>query len=421
MTSTIPRGFLDLQTASNRINKVVDIIGVVTDVLPATQSRGTDWMCTFSIADHTFGQYDNGLKVRIFRPEPELPKLYGTGDVVVLRNIKITEWSGMTIAFASHATTWTVFPASTIPEKALFNSSPEMLHAICLCNSRDRSTFKLLPVTTPQGSIIHSTPGAAPLIRGRRGTVSLIKDVAVGNFYDFVGQVIKIYPTNGKVELYITDYTSNRLLFNYELKRSGEGGENSRDGDEFGYAHRNSSHKKWPGPFGQQTLMVTLWPAHSYFAQENVKEQDFVFLRNVRIKYSKDARMEGAMHTDTRQNDRVDVSILKNHRDDENVKSVLRRKKEYSEKLENQRQNLPGEVRGEKRKLKEASQTRKRRKQLKEEPVKELSKKRDENDENQDPQIPPRPKFGKQDLNQNSVYISFPAIHSIYQPLNHPF
>lgn len=420
MASTIPRDFVDLQSASNRINGLVNIIGIVTDVLPITPSRGTDWMCTFSIADHTFGQCDNGLKVRFFKPEPELPKIHGTGDVVVLRNIKISLWSGMTIALASYATRWTVIPAHSIPQKPFFmNATAEMLHAISLCNSHDKSSFTSPSIITPRISSIAPLRDATPLVQGRRDKFSSIKDVEVGKFYDLVGQVVKIYPANGLVELYITDYTSNKLLFNYE--RRGHEEENAREGDEFSYLPRSSSHKSWPGPFGRLTLMVALWPAHSYFAQTNVKERNFVYLRNVHIKYSKDGKVEGAMHTDTRQNDRVDVSILKDHRDDENVKNVLRRKKEYTEKFDNKLQDSPGEPRGVKRKSAEKNETlskkqaRRRRRQPKEELAHAPTKTIEKQVETEDPQIIPQPKPSKQELNKNSVYTFSQCVPSCLQ------
>ena len=363
MGAPVPSGFIDLYTASTRHNVDLNLMGVVTDFLPPSRSRGTDLMCTFSIADSTLGGYDDGLKVRFFRPtETELPRIQGTGDVVVLRNVKIKQWSGMTIAMSSWGTSWIVFPASSIPTKASSNhmllkhvkdsrapaaSLSESLYAIALCNSQDRSHFTA-PVepstmSASKPSLLESP--TSTMVPKPRGKFSLIENVQIDSFYDLVGQVVKLYPNNGRTELYITDYTTNNLLYAYEWGREGE--ESSRDGDPYGYAPRPS--KKWRGPYGKMTLTVTLWPPHSHFAHDEVKEDDFVYLRNVRVKYSSDAKVEASLHTDKRYPDRIDITVLNDHQDD-CVKDVLRRKKEYGKRFKAQSQAFVEEARGEKRK-----------------------------------------------------------------------
>lgn len=399
MSSVVPSGFVDLFTASSRLNTQVHIIGVVTDVMPPSRSRGTDWICTFSIADSTFGgDYDQGLKIRFFKPtESELPKIQRNGDVIVLRGMKITQFSGTTMAISNRTSTWAIFPANSIPERALSNniqlkhikearaaipSQEIMLYVISLFNSRDRSSFDVTstepmakPQALPQATSSHPSPSAAKGIssapQARRDKFSLIKDVVIDVFYDVVGQVVKIFPSNGCVELYITDYTSNNLLYNYEWGQ--DGGEGlSRDGDEYGYVSRTSSRRQWPGPFGKMTLTVTLWPPHSYFANGNVKELDFVHLRNMRVKWSRDAKMEGSLHSDRLWPDRIDVTILKDNRDDDRVKDVLRRKLDYTKRFKAQSEAFVEEVRGQKRKPEgdekplSKTQARKRRKQERE-------------------------------------------------------
>ena len=385
MEPAVPSGFTDLYKASNRHNVDLNLMGVVTDFLPPSRSRGTDWMCTFSIADSTLGGYDDGLKVRFFRPtETELPRIQGTGDAVVLRNVKVKQWSGMTIAVSSWGSSWIVFPASTIPTKAPSNhvllkhlkdtrapaaSISESLYATALCNSQDRSRF-----TAPIESNALSIPTSPSLekrsssmVPVQREKFSLIENVEIDRFYDVVGQVVKLYPNNGRTELYITDYTSNNLLYAYEWGRDGEG--SSRDGDLYGYTPRASN--KWRGPYGKMTLTVTLWPPHSHFAHNDVKEDDFVYLRNVRVKYSSDSKVEGGLHTDRKYPDRIDITVLKDHQDDR-VKDVLRRKREYGKRFEAQRQAFEKEARGEKRKqsddgeeLSKLQAKRKRRKEQK--------------------------------------------------------
>lgn len=432
MASKVPFGYSDLYSASTRINTSVNLIGVVTDVRAPCRSKGTDWVCTFSISDPTYDDSEEGLLVRFFRPmEMELPRIQGTGDVVILRNIKIKEWSGRTMAMSGKTTSWAVFASDSVPEKApprfqlAFVKDPrapaplptEMEYAIFLCNSRDRSTFRktsepysagadvLLPQTD---SIIQASTS-----RLSRDKFSTIKDVQVDNYYDLVGQVVKIYPSNGNVELYISDYTTNSQLYNYVWGYPAGQDVGSREGDEFGYAPHNSDNRKWPGPFGRLTLTVTLWPGHCYFAQSNVKENHFVYLRNVLIRKSRDRKkIEGSMHTDRKYPDRVNISIIKDHGDDDRVKSVLRRKLEYSEKFKAQSHRFINEARGQKRKLGNSgkpiskAQAKKQKKQQREQALRPKSKKQgiEQSDESNTEEAFILPNPSKHDLNQNSMH-----------------
>lgn len=346
MHSATPPNFIDINTALTRLNLEVNVMGVVTDFLVPGPSRGRDWMSTFSISDLSYaGTSDDGLKVRFFRPmASEMPAITGTGDVVLLRGLKIKVWSGMTIGLSTHGTSWAVFPAASIPAQtpssavSLVNikelrapapNASEMQYAISLCNSRDRSAFSELLSLPTDAAKAPLSSGVQLATRDWRDKFSLIKDLSIGSYHDLVGQVLKIYPDNGRVELYITDYTSNSLLFYYE-RNIDDADLSGREGDEFNYASRNSVKRKWAGPFGKMTLTVTLWPPHSYFGQHDVKENDFVHLRNVHIKFSKDSKMEGVLHSDRRYPDRIDVTILKHDEDDDRVKEVLRRKRDYS-------------------------------------------------------------------------------------------
>ena len=420
MALELPPGFVDLYTASNQLNRDINLLGVITDVLPPTRSKGTDWILTFSITDSTIVGYGHGQKVRFFKPnEAELPAIRGTGDVIILWNVKVKEWSGMSIVMSNHASSWLVFPAGSIPEKPPSSSiqikhvkavrapSPtmtEILYAISLCNSQDRSTFSaLIGPNTGAKSVISS--GQSSSVTGPRQKFSLIKDVVVETYYDLVGQVVKLYPDNGKVELSVTDYTPNGLLYNYEWGRDDEIAED-REGDPYGHIPRAVS-RKWRGPYGKMTLTVTLWDPHAHFAQTNVKEDQFVFLRNVHIKWSRDAKVEGALHTDKRYPGRVDVTILDT--DDPRVRDVLRRKRDYAAKFKIQSEEFVGEARGQKRKQGGAgealskNQLRKRRKQQKELAKKDQNKIKENAQNGDDENNAKATIFPKLELNKNSM------------------
>lgn len=382
MSSTIPRGYLDINSALSRPNTEVNLMGVVTDLLPPRMTRGTDWTNSFSIVDLSYsGVGDYGLKVRFFRPlASELPAIRAIGDVVLLRGIKIKVYEGMTTGLSSRATSWVVFPAESIPTKApssavqlknvkeargLAPTLSEMHYAICLCNSRDRSTVTA-PSSLPTGSAVTPVLDAPSTVQVR-DKFSLVRDVNVSTFYNLVGQVVKLYPSNGRVELYITDYTSHCLVWNYPEPDDGIG--SGREGDEYDYTAGCSANKKWKGPYGKMTLTVTLWGNNAYFCQQHIKEDDFVHLRNVHVKYSKDAKVEGALHSDRRYPDRIDVTILKSDDGDDRVKDVLRRKRDYWKKFNNKAEDFANQTKALKRKgmgddkTRSKNQARKKRKQ----------------------------------------------------------
>ncbi|KAL8865457.1 MAG: hypothetical protein Q9174_006875, partial [Haloplaca sp. 1 TL-2023] len=404
MASTVPSGFLPLSALSSHVDALVNVIGVVTDFLAPTKSRGRDYMSSFRLADHTV--FDDGAKVRFFKPmERELPPIQSNGDVLVLRNIKVMLFSGMAIGCSSHHTQWTLFPAASIPEKvpagsfnlkqigSKINSIPSQEHmkyAIELSNSRDRAD-NAVPESRANPAMAHikglttSSSNTSTPTSLRRDKFSLIKDVQIDSFYDLIGQVAKIYPGNGIVELYVTDYTTNSSLYNYEWGRD--------DPD---------SGKKWSGPLGKMTLTVSLFSPHSYFAQSNVQEGQIVFLRNTRIKISKDGKLEGCLHTDQRNPDRIEISILHDH-NDERIKALLRRKREYAKRFHEQSEAYVEMARGQKRKQEEEpklskTQMRKRRKQQREQEKRDRKSKLpatsvdevEENKENTDPLDSPR-------------------------------
>jgi len=386
MASEIPPGFVDLYSASMRLNVDINVMGVVTDFLPPAQSKGPDLMCTFSLADYTSGYgYGDGQKVKYFRPKTsELPDIRGTGDVVMLWNVRVKEWSGMNFILSGRSSIWAIFHQKSIPESASLSQlrvasvkekkapepkPAEVKYAIALCNSRDRASYSEPVIPMPISDQVTTNNGTATLSAGFKDKFSLIQDLVIGRYFDLTGQVVKVYPDQNCTELYITDYTTNTFLYNYEWGCQGENS-TARDGDEYGYAPARAK-KQWRGPFGKRTLAVTLWPPHAYWAQTNIRENDFVFLRNVFIRFGKNdnSKMEGALHTDKRYPDRIDVTNLSS-RDgaDDRVKEVLRRKRDYAKQFKDESKDFIEEARGQKRSGNDSepltkNQLRKKRKQ----------------------------------------------------------
>jgi len=88
------------------------------------------------------------------------------------------------------------------------------------------------------------------------------------------------------VELYISDYTENANLHEHVVGESG-----------------------WAGPVGRRTLRVDLFPPHGPFTQLNVGVGTFVYLTNVRVKFSPTGELEGSIFKDNKYPDKVCVSV----------------------------------------------------------------------------------------------------------------
>ena len=337
MAVRIPEKFEDLRTVYGKsVSSHVNIIGVVTEFKSPYKTKGTDWSCICDIADQTLGNLgfagQSGLSVRCFNLSASLlPAVHGPGDVVVLKSVKVSKYREMKIVLTTRDTRWVVIPLSSIPTQVPANiqqlqippvrsgresfplSKEMMAYAANLVNSHDRSIYGGSAMTPGSASGATTPRSAAPV----RDKFALVKDLEISRFYDLVGQVCKKFRSGYSecVELYITDYTGNELLWL-----------NHDESIEPGYS---SGNQKWPGPFGKLAMTVSLFPPHSEFAMENLEVDDYVFLRNVHIKYSRDSKMEGVLHTDNKYLDKVDITKLSTEDNDERLKDVMRRKLKY--------------------------------------------------------------------------------------------
>jgi len=202
---------------------------------------------------------------------------------------------------------------------------------------------------------------------------SLLKDVKPDHFYNILGQVIKIvHGSSGKVTMYLSDYTTNTLFYNYAW---GEGGQISdrRDGDEYGYTKsRAKSVKAWPGPYGKMTIQLTLYDEHAEFVRENIEIEEWVLLSNVQIKFGNSGGyLEGFLRTDRHSfQNKIQVRVMERAEEpdgnDSRWKEALRRKRDCEKKFEEQKQAI----------LNHAAQLGDKRKRVDEAPSKNNSKKR---------------------------------------------
>ncbi|KAF2806239.1 uncharacterized protein BDZ99DRAFT_465889 [Mytilinidion resinicola] len=227
----------------------------------------------------------------------------------------------------------------SMPHKAVAGRAPTMEEQLYIIGLKDAmSTLPSSAAPSLNLADLTSTLPAAPKPKpmGSGGTAnslrfSLIKDLGTDGFRDILGELVKMFETldNSAVDLYISDYTENNLLYRYpEPTELGE--DSSRDGDAFGYTDRLK--RQWQGPFGYHTMSVRAYPPHSSWARDNLNEGDIVLLRNVRLKTSRNGFLEGNLHPDQKRPEQVD--IRKPYRDDARVQAVRQRRSEYEKQRE---------------------------------------------------------------------------------------
>ncbi|EEP83007.1 predicted protein [Uncinocarpus reesii 1704] len=342
MAVELPPGLLDIPTAKSMNRGTVNVIGLVVDSLPPKRSGGSSFVTTFTLKTSDFASdYWYGLKIRYFHDKQEFLPVPKVGEIALLRNLSLSQFNGATIGLSSSQSPapWIVFeqdsrqgsglstrcsPSNKVPSPA------EAAYARYLLTlyAEGRPTAIAAtssPCINVRGTV--STPGRRHSSLAKPDKFKLVKDVDYHSFVDIVGQAVKTFSEYEKFIIYVTDYTRNDNLFDYSLS-NGDG----RDGDEFSYT--SHTKRQWRGPYGRMTLQVTLWEPHSGFARNNVKEDDYVLLRNVHIKLGRSSGvMEGALHTDRQFPSKIDVSLIDGSEPDERVKKLVQRKLEYWKQL----------------------------------------------------------------------------------------
>ncbi|KAF9700311.1 hypothetical protein EKO04_001749 [Ascochyta lentis] len=305
--STLPLGFTPVKEATTA-GSFVSLLGVVVSLDDPRKTRGTDWSLSFTIQDDFSAGSVGGsssMGCRVFKSlEANLPKITGAGDVVILRNFKLSPWRERMDCVSTPSSGVVVFPASKIPV-------PELSQAYLLGTQRlaNHPTPGAREPTTPEQVAVlklkHSSSASAHDVQHHASTTSfnatrrreaLIKDLETGKFFDIKAQVVNMYySNNGTVELKVTDYTANKDLYLYA--------DPDKD-QEFVINH------DWRGPYGQVTMDVRLYEPHAAWARGNLSNGDFVYLRNVHIKFSPANMLEGAMHEDRQMPHQIDVRKL---------------------------------------------------------------------------------------------------------------
>jgi protection-of-telomeres protein 1 len=355
-----PQGYMDLPSAqSAAIGSLVSVIGVVVDYLPPKRAYGPESTVSFKLQDPRLRDAmhsGEGLRVRFFGDEKRFPPIKAKGDIVLLRGIRVHEYANEKMLMNQRETKYLVFSGSRIPTPAfklqyMAGSGNNKLQCEGTCDQnalsppvqdyiitmRSEMDIPVQPVNHMPAPTLPSPnraaqpgPGNVAAPKALRGAYSakfkLVKDLRHYTFSDVCVEVVKKFTNNyGNCELYVTDYTANEQMFYYappEEKPS----DLVRDGDRFG--HCGPSKKEWPGPYGFLVLKVNLTEPHASFADQNVKEGDWIALENVKMKLMPDSsRLEGDMWPD--QNNPTKVQVRKLRSDRKEMIDMCLRKEEY--------------------------------------------------------------------------------------------
>ncbi|KAG9521833.1 hypothetical protein KCU93_g7194, partial [Aureobasidium melanogenum] len=317
---------------------IINLMGIVVDVLqPMTNMRTGDWQITFTLQDSDMMKIPvmtKGLKARFFaRTNEGLPPTPSVGDVVLIRSCKVIPlYDTPLIVDARRLTSIIIYQAASIPEPGFMQSFLGEKDIPSLPpdpNPKPPKTEQVYAITLKQlaPSVVNTAgPSDAVAIPTRpaadragrppqtNGKFRLITNVNYNDYCDLAVEVIKKFPnSNGNMELYVTDYTANDLLYDYPAPDDADADDEfSRDGDCYGYiSNVTGKRKNWSGPCGRRTLQVELLPPHAGYARDKVKEGDFIKLSNVRIKQSNAKKMEGNLWPDRQFPDKILVQKLK--------------------------------------------------------------------------------------------------------------
>ena len=227
----------------------------------------------------------------------------------------------------------------TIPEQmyAIWLKSIMAGHISAHMSARAMPAPSARPPPTGPAAMSRAAPGqslpkSAPAFASTKAAqkvskkFGLLTDMVPNTFRDLIAHVIKIFPSTygDYVELYVSDYTSHPLLFDYPTPEEREDVE--RDGDRFSYMP--TPKKEWPGPWGQLVLKVEVKEPHASHVRRSIKEGDHILMQNIRLKMSRDNKLEANLYPDFKDSFKVLISHVRLGSSDE-AQALIARKDQY--------------------------------------------------------------------------------------------
>jgi ssDNA-binding domain of telomere protection protein len=296
--------------------------------------KKTDYQLPIRIRDPSLsgGPDPEYLRFKFFKREiKDLPPIGGVGDVVILKRCKQMVRINDSIFIDTYGTLAFVFKADSIPQSLLDTelsaiNRQQIDSLVYEVNKPDAKVYptheerkyvlflwKWIAGENKGSNILRANDAAGrPAMNSASRVVAasnqkhaLLSQVQPSKFYDLTAEVVRIYQSYEKSTLYVTDYTSNNLFYDYT-------NEDELNQINPAYVTDESTGKKiWKGPSGKMALQITLWPPHSEYANIHLTEGSMVELRNVNVVHNKNAMniLEGKLHTDRKFEERVDVRL----------------------------------------------------------------------------------------------------------------
>ena len=300
-------------------------------------------MLTFTLSDQSLPRYSAGAKVRLFcEDQSHIPKITSVGDILILHNMKITMFRGEVFLINDKATFSCELsrlppsvnmhhPLICYPAKYPVSSEHARLLARLREWWRENNPDKAVAVasSSPGGSQITVVPSVVKtqdrfrLVKDMEAPTATRNGRPIGNYFNMVGKVVKTFNSKNAYELYVTDYTENKNLYNYKRDPSNEG-----------------HLAKWRGPWGRYTLQITLWDINQNMAMERINEGGYVFIRNLCLKFNLAKKCyEASLHKDMQHPDRPDFVVI-TRMDDLRIQAIEQREREYMRRhdIEEERQ-----------------------------------------------------------------------------------
>ncbi|KAK5939317.1 hypothetical protein PMZ80_008621 [Knufia obscura] len=357
MAPRLPNGFISVSEAQGkRDNGEYDIIGICTDYLPPAQSRGSDLTTKLTLWDVSCpdgpGLGQDGMVVRFFASKLwQLPRVEEVGDIVIIRHLRTKRSGSQWVGLSNPETKWNVIPGLTLldcgeswltnvqqrspydgrtsvdagqgppPTIQIFKYAQELLQI------KDPATLRGPPKSTAldQASIIKANGGRPSAPRQKHCLLKDLEDPRERNgyqFVDLVGEVRRVFHGGHPVEVRVTDYTENALLYDYTYQ------------GQDGYI---STTNYWEGPWGQMTITVCAWDEHAEYVRQmafkgEIKIGMYVRMKNVQISMDKNGGMMQGHIRGVPGSSRSNIEFLKPREAeyDEHLKSLLQRRRDYN-------------------------------------------------------------------------------------------
>ncbi|KAI3325033.1 hypothetical protein HD806DRAFT_463729 [Xylariaceae sp. AK1471] len=338
----LPSGYTSIENIiaeTVAVGRFVNVMGLVKDFQVPIPTNGTDYKCTVTIYDKSVEDDLVGLSVSIFRHPDNIPRPTA-GDVLVISSAKVQSYRDSISLITNKTTSIHIYSASDIPKPP--QSAKNALrppYGTRQLGEKEHEYVSWLYHHTNKDSI----PDVATFQKQvdqsghTKDKFCKLESVVDGKFCDVIANVVKApFDAMDKTTLWVSDYTENDSFYKFTLDDAKQLGGRR---DPYDLNTEIEPATKWAGPFGKLSMQVTCFEPHASHVNSEVQLDQWIRIRNLRIKFGNNGiNLEGVLHED-RDFDRRQVDILKwgSKEDcDPRLKEAIRRKKEYEKRKKKQ-------------------------------------------------------------------------------------